>query len=214
MKMNTKTIVAILATATIVSFASAQNLLQDGGFENGLTGWQAFGNASQITYNPGAPNGPVPYAGNGELKEYGPFNGQDYGASGVFQSLVASAGQQYIGSGYMQNWSGDPMQGNLAFLQVAFYDASGTQLSFFNSTTQIDNTTPTDVWNAMTTGVVTAPTNTASVQFFVLFLQHPANTGGSAWADNVSLQAVPLPPAAIVLGLGALGLTVIRRRNA
>ena len=64
----------------------------------------------------------------------------------------------------------------------------------------------------MSTGTVTAPANTSKVQFFVLFLQHPANTGGSAWADNVSMQAVPLPSASIVFGIATLGL-LIRRRN-
>lgn len=210
---NSKTLLAVMAAVSIVSFASAQNMLQDPGFENGLTGWTAFGNALQITYNATSNNGPAPYAGTGELKEYGPFNGQDYAASGVFQSFSASAGQQFVGSGFMQNWSGDPMQGgNFAILQVAFYNTGGTQLSYFNSTAEIDATTATNAWDSMSTGTVTAPANTSKVQFFVLFLQHPANTGGSAWADNVSMQAVPLPSASIVFGIATLGL-LIRRRN-
>lgn len=202
---------SLIVVATVLApVAQAQNLLANAGFEsalgNGTGNWGAFGNAFQ------SGGGPTPYAGAGELKIFGAFNGGN-GTDGVFQNFAASAGQIFNASAYGQNWSGDAMQaGNEAFMRVTFFNSSNQELAGGMDSANIDLNTPQNTWTALSITGIVAPTGTAYGQAFFLFNQGVPNNGGSAWFDNASVQAAPEPFSIAILGMGALGL--IKRRRA
>ena len=202
---------ATLLTAALVPAVSAQNLLTNPGFENGLNGWGAFGNALSATNSP--PN-VVPRTGNGIATIFGNFSG-GFDVSGVFQSFPALPGQTFTIDCWSRHFSGDALTGNgppnfnWAVMKIAFFDAGGTEIAGAEGIV-LDGTSPTDTWidNQPVSG--TAPAGTASVQALLLFLQ-PANDGGAAQFDDVVFTgpgggpAYPGPGDDLVLATGIGG---------
>ena len=161
------------------------NLLGNGGFEDGLSQWSAFGNA--FPSDNSAP-GVVPQTGTGVCTMFGNFSG-GFDVSGIFQEFNASEGMEFVLDSASRHWSGDPIVGigppndNWVVQKIAFFDAGGVEIGATESII-LDGTTPTDTWidNAAISGI--APPNTVKVQALILFLQ-PFDVGGAVQIDDV-----------------------------
>lgn len=200
---------------------SATNLLANPGFESGLTGWTAFGNAFAESSNP--PQF-VPYEGSGLVSMFGNFSG-GFNVSGIFQEFAATPGSSWRLWSKSRHYSGDPMigvmgSGNWVVQKIAFFDAGNIEIGGVESTV-LDGTFSTDAWHDNTAVVGTAPANTVKVQALILYLQ-PAFDGGAAHIDNVafydvtgeSLPAVaPWGVAVMSLLLGGVATVVLSRRH-
>ena len=204
-----KTRSALAALVCGASSAFAQNLLTNPGFEDGLNGWFAFGNAFAEASNPPEI---VPFEGNGIAKMFGNFSG-GFDVTGIFQEFPAAPGQTWEMDAYSRHYSGDAMIGNglpdsnWVVMKIVFKDAGDAEIGAAESTI-LDGTYATDTWfdNAPVSGI--APAGTVQVEAFILYLQ-PFNDGGAAHIDNVSL--IPAPASVALLGLG--GLVATRRRR-
>ena len=176
----------------------SENLLADASFEgfdgpgpDGTGGWELFNNAFRDA-------GVVqPQDGFAALKTFGPFTG-GANASGAFQNVVASPGQQFEGSVWAYAPSSDSILGNQNYTNVtlSFVNASGAVIGSVNfspgtneKNTPIfdgrDPNMPQDQWLQYTVNAV-APAGTAFVRQSLFFIQL-ANQGGAAWFDNASL---------------------------
>lgn len=184
----------------------SSNLLVDGSFENfstplpnGTGGWQLFNNA----FN--ASGEVTPQDGFTALKTYGPFHGHS-DASGAFQNVAASPGDQFEGSVWAYAPSFDSIAGKTNFTNItlSFVDASGNVIKSINPNTNAnEKNTPIfdgrdpneasiqDQWIQYTVDAV-APAGTAFVRESLFFIQvYPGISGtgdnGAAWFDNASL---------------------------
>ena len=159
------------------------------GFENGLTGWQTFGN---VVAPAAAPPAVEPRNGIGLCKMFGSFTG-GFNVSGAFQKFTASPGDTFALDCHARHWSGDPLIGagqaaNRAVKKIVFLDDSGIEIGA-GEELALDGTMPTDAWLHTPTVVATAPPGTTGVQAMLLFLQ-PANDGGAALFDDVSFARI------------------------
>ncbi|MFQ5412801.1 MAG: PEP-CTERM sorting domain-containing protein [Phycisphaerae bacterium] len=217
--MNRKYVIGVAATVMLCAVlamprtATAQNLLANPSFENGLAGWTTFGNVFAEVANP--PQF-VPHTGNGLVSMFGTFTG-GFNVSGFFQEFPATPGSSWTLDSWSRHWSGDAIPGdgpggpapndNWVVQKIAFKDAGGVEIGFAESII-LDGTSPTDVWidNAPITGV--APAGTATAGAFLLYLQ-PLFDGGAAHFDDVVFT--PEPTSLACLGIG--GLLLLRRRR-
>ncbi len=193
----------ISRTNTTVS----NNLLADPSFENfssagpdGTGGWQLFNNASY------ASGEVVPQDGFNALKVFGPFQGST-NASGAFQNVPATAGQQFEGTVYAYSPSFDSISGtqNYTNITLSFVNAAGQVIGSVNfspgtnekNTPIFDGRDPNmvaaqDQWIPYSVDAV-APDGTAFVRESLFFIQlYPGNTnkGGAVWFDNASLVSL------------------------
>jgi hypothetical protein len=164
--------------------------LQNPGFENGLSGWNAFGNAFPGT----AANNDPARTGTGSGKMFGNFFG-GFNASGVFQQFPAEPGQTWSGSAYATTISTDRVSGgNFSVLNIEWRDVTGNLISFV-SAPAVDANTPPDAYIPVTvTG--TAPAGTVATRIVLLHLQpdQPFYAGGAVWWDDVTFgQGGPGP---------------------
>ncbi len=175
------------------------NLLADPSFEdgtapaaNGTGGWTRFNNTFLELGPVVAQDGLV------SLKTFGPFHG-GADASGAFQNVPASPGQQFEGSVWAYAPSGDSILGNLNYTNVtlSFVNAAGNVIGSVNyspgtneKNTPIfdgrDPNMPQDNWIQYTVNAV-APAGTAFVRESLFFIQLTPNQGGAVWFDNASL---------------------------
>lgn len=175
------------------------NLLADHSFENqtapalnGTGGWTVFNN--------GFYNGIdlIPQDGDVALKVFGPFHG-GVDASGAFQNVAASPGQQFTSSVYAYSAAGDSILGNANYTNVTlqFVNAAGAVIGSVNySPGTNEKNTPIfdgrdvnlvqDQWLKYSVDAV-APAGTAFVRMNMFFLQLQ-NQGGAVWFDNASLN--------------------------
>lgn len=164
----------------------AQLPLANPGFENGLIGWNSFGNAFAEAANP--PN-IEPRTGNSVGKMYGMFSG-GFNVSGFYQEFMAAAGETYVLDCHARHWSSDALTGggapnaNWAEKKIEFFDASGTMIGHVEQLA-LDGTMPTDTWVHTPTVFATAPAGTVTVRAVLLFLQ-PGLAGGAAHFDDVA----------------------------
>lgn len=155
------------------------NRLKNAGFESGVgtsnTDWRAFGAAFRDSTQA--------RSGSYSTKVYGQFyGGLNY--SGVYQDVPATNGQAWEGSAWLENWSGDAMQGtNYACVRVDFYDASGASVWAVSSLEQLTTGTPQNTWTKYTVRSI-APRGTVTARFVMLFVQQPTYEAGSAWFDD------------------------------
>ncbi len=175
------------------------NLLADPSFDedlvpavNGTGGWTRFNNAF-VEF------GPVyPQDGIVSLKTFGPFHGGP-DASGAFQNVPASPGQQFEGSVWAYSPSDDSILGNVNYTNVtlSFVNSAGSVIGSVNyspgtneKNTPIfdgrDPNMPQDNWIQYTVNAV-APAGTAYVRESLFFIQLTPNQGGAVWFDNASL---------------------------
>jgi hypothetical protein len=175
------------------------NLLADSSFEgfsepgdDGNGEWLIFNNAFRES-------GPVPpQEGFAALKAFGPFSGGT-NASGAFQNVPASPGEQFEGSVWAYSPSSDSILGNPNYTNITlqFLNAAGAVLDSVNfspgrneKNTPIfdgrDPNMPQDEWIQYAVNAV-APAETAFVRESLFFIQLAPNLGGAVWFDNASL---------------------------
>jgi len=176
--------------------AASANLLTNPGFEDGLNGWIAFGNAFPETI--------TPLEGEGVAKLFGTFPG----VSGIFQEFDAAEGSEWELSVWSRSNSDDfIMPDNFAVQKIVFKDAGDVEIGAVESVI-MDPSFAADTWFNNAAIEATAPANTVQVEAFVLFVQ-PDFAGGSLLVDNAVFT-----PAPGVLGLGLLaGGAALRRRR-
>ncbi len=185
----------------------SNNLLADGSFENfstpnpdGTGGWQLFNNASL------ASGEVTPQDGFNALKVFGPFKGST-DASGAFQNVPASPGQQFEGSVYAYSPSFDSISGNQNYTNItlSFVNAAGQVIGSVNFSPGT-NEKNTPIFDGRDTNMVAAqdqwiqysvdalaPAGTAFVRESLFFIQlYPGgpNKGGAVWFDNASLVSL------------------------
>jgi hypothetical protein len=185
----------------------SSNLLVDGSFETlplldvntpgsgSTTGqWINFNNSSLDGLQVVAQDGAI------SMKAFGPFTGGP-NASGVFQNVAATPGQQFEGSVWAQAPSFDHIKGNQNFttLTLQWVNAAGSVIGSVNfspgtnqqETPIFDGRDPRmiqDEWvQYFVNGV--APAGTAYARLNLFFVQL-ANEGGAAWFDNAELRLI------------------------
>jgi hypothetical protein len=193
----------------------SSNLLADPSFEsftppaaNGTGGWTIFNNSFPDTGPPASPACTAPKvcpAGAGgpqdgilDLKTYGPFLGGS-NASGAFQNVPASPGQQFEGSVWAYTPTSDSIAGkqNFTNITLSFVNAAGQVIGSVNfspgtneKNTPIfdgrDPNVPENQWVQYTVDAV-APAGTAFVRESLFFIQlyHPGVTPGDYNSNGV-----------------------------
>lgn len=180
-------VVGVLLAATAMT-ASAQNVLVNPSFEDGLNGWNTFGNVYSETNNGWQF---VPYEGEKLVSMFGNWWGV-FNVSGMYQEFPTEPGVKWQLSAKSRHWVNDAMigsqagGGNWVVQKIVFKDANDVELPGAVESTILDGTYPTDTWfdNAPITAV--APEGTVQIEAFILYLQ-PLWDGGAAQIDNVEL---------------------------
>lgn len=178
------------------------NLLADASFEgfthpvSGNGGWALFNNASV------SGSEVAPQDGFAALKTFGPFQGSS-NASGAFQNVPASPGQQFEGSVWAYSPSFDSILGkqNFTNITLSFVNAAGQVIGSVNfspgtneKNTPIfdgrDPNMPQDQWIQYTVDAV-APAGTAFVRESLFFIQvyHPITTFPGDYNGNGAVDA-------------------------
>ena len=171
--------------------------LSNSGFESQGTNatdaadWIEFNNAYRSsTNNPpaGTGFGITVHSGGYSLQTYGPF-GTNLDASGSYQDLTASAGQNWRLTGYCLNWQNDRLQGPDGFgvAQIQFLDSTNAVISVIEgSRFGTDSPAPLDTWQFFEVDASNAPAGTAKVRAQVM---HVGQTGdsGSIWWDDLTV---------------------------
>ena len=206
----------------------SDNLLADGDFEtfvapqsNGTGGWSIFNNALPDGGPPASAACTTPrvcsagtggsQSGSFDLKTYGPFLGSN-NASGAFQNVPASPGQQFEGSVWAYTPTSDSIYGkqNYTNITLSFVDAAGAVIGSVNyspgtneKNTPIfdgrDANMPENQWVQYSVDAV-APAGTAFVReslFFIQLYHGGIGDGGAVWFDNASL--VSLTPEVVAI---------------
>jgi hypothetical protein len=181
------TVIALVGALLVAlgSTSFAQNVLVNPGFESGLSGWGAFGNAYGEVANP--PQF-TPRTGNGVASTFGNWWGV-FNVSGIFQEFATTAGETWELSASARHWSGDAMavdgqDDNWVVQKIAFFDGGGNEIGGVESTI-LNGSFATDVWHDAPAITGVAPAGTTKVQALILYLQ-PMWDGGAAHIDDVS----------------------------
>ncbi|MDX2146132.1 MAG: hypothetical protein SFZ23_01315 [Planctomycetota bacterium] len=157
-------------------------------FGSAFVGWVNFGNG-------GSTPGLNQRTGNEAAKLFGGFNG-DPAFSGWFQNVPATPGSRWRASGFARSWENDfTRPGNDTFIQLEFFDASGTvnlvggQVRSAGHPTFTASTDPgvNDFYEFTTSGAFTAPPDTAFVRLVILQIQ-AGFAGGATWWDDMVLD--------------------------
>jgi len=199
----------MLAGAALIGLASTAhaNLLANPSFElpvlsggdvPGAVGWTAFNAVFTIRV--------APQDGDQALKMFGT-------PSGVFQDFPTLPGQEWIGSVYGLNFSGDPLSGaQIGAANIEWRDSGGNLISF--ETSQIVNSStpqgslPGDYVFGTVSGV--APAGAVTARFVLITGAFAGPGGGAVWFDNASFSLVPEPAMLSVVIPAAMSL---RRRR-
>src|SRR4051812_3760871 len=177
----------------------SDNLLADASFEgfngpnpDGTGGWLLFNNASRQGTEV------TPQDGFAALKTFGPFHG-NADASGAFQNVPASPGQQFEGSVWAYSPNFDSILGkqNFTNITLSFVNSAGAVIGSVNfspgtneKNTPIfdgrDPNMPQDQWLQYTVDAV-APAGTAFVRESLFFIQlyHPGAIAGDYSGNGV-----------------------------
>jgi hypothetical protein len=125
--------------------------------------------------------------------------------STIFQSVNVTAGTPYHFEFY---YSPRPLQGSNADLLFWSVSGSGVNVSG-NINAPYGSYLSHPVWSLVSIDF----TPTADGDLQILFAENGPADGFGMLLDSVSLNAVPLPAAAWLLGTGLLGLVLVRRRR-
>lgn len=210
---------AIIGAAALLagSAAGQTSLIQNGGFEDGLNNWIAFGNGG---FNDGSTNpDPAGLLDNNHYGLFGQFSGA-FNVSGVAQELVGwQFGDiiQVAVEGYTS--SGDSIAGtsNEFFVAINVFDAAGNFWFNVPSVGVINGSNAEDTLFPLTSDFFIDPAlqnslGVSKLEIAIVFIQQDGSfDGGSVLFDNASAIIIPAPGAAA--GLGLAGLMAARRRR-
>lgn len=184
---------------------TATNGPQQGTYEELTIGYDFFG-INQSKSN-GIPT-TTSHGGLYSLRTFGTFTNQCCGGSGAGQIIssntVAAISNNtiWVLSGFVLNWSGDPLSDSLAgiqnfgCLQIVFLDTNNVFLGSQDGTHWGTNNATLDVWQP-TSVTATSPAGTAAIEFIA---EHVGQSGalGSLFFDDLSVTntgvAPPPPP--------------------
>ena len=177
---NGRLAVVVLLVCSVVT--SASELLVNGGFESGQTGWSKWGSDAYVVSHAGY------YYGSASAVTY-------WVGSGWVQTVAASGGDSFTLSGEMIHPSAHPLTGRRAYLKIEFWNGSGggaSQLGYV----EVGVMGPSDSanqWHSFS-GNVTAPAGTAEARVVLLTWDIGSQGSGSGWAyfDNISLVATQI----------------------
>lgn len=197
--MSRKLIVVFVCTLCLVGSAAKANILTNGDFSNGLTGWW--------TWTPNSAAQSVTVAGGVATIVNADTTGA--GDAHLGQNPSTSSGAVLTLSFYFKatDVAGGGYAGEGAGLE--FYDASNNWISEGVWENLWDTTSYTSNWVPITLTAVAAPSNVSYVQ--VLF-DLWAGGGGSSTMLVEGANLTPEPATMVLLGLG--GLLAIRRKHA
>jgi hypothetical protein len=171
-------------TLALAAPGRADNLLTDGGFENGADvnsfdpAWSQYGH---VFHEPVTPRSGIHTA-----KLFGNFTGEE-NYSGIFQDALATPGLSYRAEAFMRHNANDRLAGmNEAFVQLEFRDPNGNVLATHKSTS-ITPATDTERYELYTTGNVTAPEGAATARFSIVFRQSSDGQPGAVFCDEAAL---------------------------
>jgi hypothetical protein len=118
--------------------------------------------------------------------------------SGSYQEFPATSGSSWRLTGYAA--TDTQLKGATAFgiIQVSFFDADGNDLGtvetsgnktpLAKTSSRVNSLTPAGEWVFLDTGIATAPTGTARVQAFTLYVDYSdSNTSQGVYFDDLSL---------------------------
>lgn len=200
-----------------LTMASAHaTVIVNGGFETGdLSGWGGNFLASSVA----AP--PVAQEGSFAAKLEGPGN-----VAEVSQVVPANPGDVVTMSGFLLTESTIPAGDSFGLFKVVFKNIADGDIPFdpalvtvggYNagfpgaeSTPFLNNSSPVNTW-VFSEVQVTAPAETVNVQLLALNVDF-AGGNNPIWFDSIQATVVPEPTSSLLVGLGALGLLVRRRR--
>lgn len=177
-------LIAILPLfGTLMLQAQPPNLLQNAGFENGLTNWTATGNASIRTDNP-PPHEGLNYVFGLSTALFTVSQVVDLEAAGIGATLIDSGEMLAFYGGFQAGWNTQTDNGTISirFLNAASGEIGSASLASFYSN---------HTWRKQV-GVALIPTGTRSI----LFHFRGTRTEGSnndAYLDSAFLQVNPTP---------------------
>ena len=217
------TLAATLFSLTLSAQAGAgfgQNLIANGGAENGATGWAAFDGYSlfqSVDYGDNwvKPSQPGPLDRGGKL--FAGVGGQSAGYQLIDLAGLSSAGPiTYDLSGWLGGWQS---QGDNALLYVSFLDITGHEIGHadIGPVTPADRGNQTGLFFRQSQGVL--PVGVSRIMFS-LSMERLGGGDNDGYADNLSfvLHATAVPEASALAyalaGLGVMALVgkVARRR--
>jgi hypothetical protein len=169
--------------------------LLNGGFESGTsnqaTSWIQFNNAFRLGTND-TQFGITVHSGGFSLQTYGPL-GTNFDASGAYQDLPASAGQNWRLTGYCLNWQNNQLSGpdGFAKAELQFLDSTnGVIATIEGSHFGTDVPFPLDTWQFFEVDARNAPAGTATVRVYVLHVGRAGDLGSVWWDDLTIYQPI------------------------
>jgi hypothetical protein len=132
------------------------------------------------------------------LQTYGPF-GPDLDASGAYQDLPASAGQNWRLTGYCLNWQNDKLNGSNGFgvAQLQFLDNTGGTGNVLQVVEGprfgTDAPAPLDTWQFFEVDATNAPSGTTKVRAQVMHVGMIGDGGSLFWDDLAVYQPIGAP---------------------
>ena len=193
----------LLVFAPLAVIANGDNLLKDASFELQLPreqgGWILF-NESRFSSREAR-------SGNQSMLNWAfsrtvpspPFLVGT--ASGSYQEFPAAPGSRWRLTGFGK--TATVLKGTPAFgiVQVSFFDKRGKDLGtvetvgskkpLAKTSNQVNNQTPVGEWIFLDTGIATAPTGTATVQAFTLYVDYSgSDTFQGVYFDDLNLCAL------------------------
>jgi len=182
---------AVLVVLGLTAITAQANSLLNPGFEtlspsNTAANWTQF-NVSGVSQTNNTLFPITAHSGANSMQTQPPAN-TNFDASGAFQDVVASPGQNWRLTGYILNWQNSQLggPGTFATAQLAFLDSTNGIISTFDAP-HFGFQAPfaLNVWTNFEVDA-TAPANTAHVRTYVLYVGDSAGVG-SAYFDDLNL---------------------------
>lgn len=194
---------SLLVSASGAAIANGANLLKDASFEGRLPpdqgGWTLFDESRFSSRQARSGSQSMFNWGFSRSVQYSPFLVGT--VSGSFQEFAAAPGSRWRLTGY--GVAPTALKGTPAFgiVQVSFFDAAGKDLgtvetagsktSRARTSNEVNSLTPAGEWVFLDTGVATAPTGTAAVQAFTLYVDYSgSDISQGVYFDDLSLCAL------------------------